>query len=58
MMVVAYHLDFDGYRYLKSYGPQLFDLLGGETQVHWRLDLRLLPRKSPSGASISLSIPR
>jgi hypothetical protein len=33
--VVAYNLDFDGYRYLKSYGPVVIELIGGNIVVQW-----------------------
>jgi hypothetical protein len=33
--VVAYNLDFDGYRYLKTFGPVIHELVGGSMQVEW-----------------------
>jgi hypothetical protein len=37
--VLAYHLDFDGYRFLKSYGPAIYDMGDGQQQhIQWRAD--------------------
>jgi len=33
--VVAYNLDFDGYRYLKTYAPVIHEFVGGSMQVEW-----------------------
>jgi len=33
--VVAYNLDFDGYRYLKSYSPAIHELIGGNIVIEW-----------------------
>jgi hypothetical protein len=33
--VVAYNLDFDGYRYLKTYGPVIHELVGASMHVEW-----------------------
>jgi hypothetical protein len=35
LTVVAYNLDFDGYRYLRRYGPAVHELIGGELIVEW-----------------------
>jgi hypothetical protein len=37
--VIAYNLDFDGYRYLKTYGPVVHELVGGSMQVEWFREL-------------------
>ena len=33
--VIAYNLDFDGYRYLRTYGPIVHELVGGEIHMEW-----------------------
>jgi hypothetical protein len=33
--VVAYNLDYDGFRYLKSYGPIVHEFPGGDIYVEW-----------------------
>lgn len=33
--VIAYRLDFDGYRCLKSYSPIIYSFANGNTQAHW-----------------------
>jgi hypothetical protein len=33
--VVAYSLDYDGYRYLKTFGPVVHEVIGGDMIVEW-----------------------
>ena len=33
--VIAYNLDFDGYRYLKTYSPVIHEFVGGNMQLEW-----------------------
>jgi hypothetical protein len=33
--VIAYNLDFDGYRYLKTYSPVIHEFIGGKTSIEW-----------------------
>jgi hypothetical protein len=37
--VLAYHLDYDGYRYLQTYGPTIHDVEGGGMNAVWTIDL-------------------
>ena len=37
--VLAYHLDYDGYRYLQTYGPTIYDVERGGMNAVWTIDL-------------------
>ena len=36
--ILAHHLDYDGYLYLKTYGPVIHELIGGHLQLEWTQD--------------------
>ena len=46
--VVAYNLDFDGYRYLMTYGPATHETVGGDLTVMWisvpKADIKIATR--------------
>jgi hypothetical protein len=33
--VIAYNLDYDGYRYIRTYGPVLNEMAGGNMLAQW-----------------------
>jgi hypothetical protein len=36
--ILAYHLDYDGYRYLRTYGPVVHEMIGGSMLAEWMRD--------------------
>jgi hypothetical protein len=37
--VLAYHLDYDGYRHLQTYSPTIHDVEGGGMTAVWTINL-------------------
>lgn len=35
--VVAYNLDYDGYRHLLTFGPVIVEMVGGEMHIEWMI---------------------
>jgi hypothetical protein len=33
--IIAYNLDYDGYRYIRTYGPVIHEMVGGKMTVEW-----------------------
>jgi hypothetical protein len=39
--VIAYNVDFDGYRYLKTYSPVIHEFVGGNMQIEWTREIEV-----------------
>jgi hypothetical protein len=33
--IIAYNLDYDGYRYIRTYGPVIHEMIGGNMRAQW-----------------------
>ncbi len=33
--IIAYNLDYEGYRYIRTYGPVIHEMIGGNMRAQW-----------------------